>query len=175
MTEQEIVNYLKENKNKGVAFSFMPQEVRDWCEDHKNNTIFCAYWQNGWCEGIDINCYAHEVYALPDDYEMAEFEPHWEEFPINKDGMFFMISDKVYHYYWWNWIDFLNCHHDEYNDFGGWVYESPHSDGEKVEFLVTSPHILERNKDLSAFIVLNGKNETRPAYPTKILFWRYKK
>ena len=32
MKEQEIVDYLKENRTKGVAFGFMPNEVREWVE-----------------------------------------------------------------------------------------------------------------------------------------------
>lgn len=177
MNEQQIVEYLKGNFKKGVAFRFMPNEVQRWCNKHREEKIFFMFTDEyGWgSKQIKINCSSSSVYALDYEYEQ-EFKPHWEEFEIDCDGYFTekTSSDFKRVYYWWNWTEFLDHNSDKYNDFGGWVYEVPHSDGEKVEFLVTSPHILERGKDLCSFTVLDGKNELKPAYPSKILFWRHK-
>jgi len=40
MTENEIIKYLKENKNKGMAFGFMPDEVQKWCDNNKTKLKF---------------------------------------------------------------------------------------------------------------------------------------
>ena len=181
MNENEIIEYLKQNKEKGIAFNFMPSEVREWCEEHKDESIFNVYYSDGWNiikSGITC-CYAG-IYSLPDDYEQkTEFKPHWEEFDIDKNGFFVEeqvnthVSPRVYH--WWQWTRFLSDHDAKYNDFGGWVYEDPISeDGKKAELLVTSPRILKRGRGLTSCLLFsNGKNEAEPAYPAKILFWRY--
>ena len=37
MTEQEVIEYLKNNRNNGVAFSFYPLEVKKWVKEHIND------------------------------------------------------------------------------------------------------------------------------------------
>lgn len=176
MTEQEIISYLKENRKKGTAFAFMPEDVQKWCEEHCDETIFHIFSDTWLTLKSTIFCEPQGIYCLPTAYKPEpEFEPDWEEFPIDTEGFFCVRKgvDSIY-YHWWQWTKFLDENYVRYNDFGGWVYEAPLSNGEKTEVLVTSPRILERSKDLSSLIILNGKNESKPAYPTKILFWRYK-
>ena len=36
MEESEIIQYLKDNKEKGVCFKCMPQEVKEWIVKAKN-------------------------------------------------------------------------------------------------------------------------------------------
>lgn len=152
----------------------MPQDVKDWCTEHYNELIFNIYFSDGWNPTkTGINCCYAGIYCLPEDYEPeSEFKPHYEEFEIDKDG-FFRIKKESYTYYcWFNWQKFLDDNIDKYNNFGGWVYENPISDGKKAELLVTSPHILKRGRGLASCLL--NKDEAEPARPTKILFWRYK-
>ena len=57
MTEQEIIDYLKENKNKGVAFAFMPEDVKEWCRNRYDRSIFMTPYEDyatGSAEEYDI-------------------------------------------------------------------------------------------------------------------------
>lgn len=73
MTEQEIVNYLKDNKTEGRIFLFMPEEVRKWCRKHYSSLHYYVY-EDGIFEtmnnsnGDDI-C-DNEIIGLPDEYEI---------------------------------------------------------------------------------------------------------
>lgn len=40
MTENEIINYLKENLDKGVCLGFMPDDVVRWCNLNKEKLYF---------------------------------------------------------------------------------------------------------------------------------------
>ena len=179
MNKKEIIEYLKQNKEKGVVFAFMSQDVRDWCMTHRNDPIFNIYFSDGWnIIRSGINCCYSGIYCLPEDYEIEpEFKAHWEEFDIDKNGFFVEeqvnthVSPRVYH--WWQWTRFLSDHDAKYNDFGGWVYEMSLFGGGKTEVLATSPHFLDDDEELSSYIRLNNKDKVKPAYPTKILFWRY--
>jgi len=71
MTEQEIVNYLKDNKTEGRIFLFMPEEVRKWCRKHYSSLHYYVY-EDGIFESMNISngdeiC-DNEIIALPDDY-----------------------------------------------------------------------------------------------------------
>lgn len=61
MSENEIIEYLKQNKEKGVAPAFMPQEVKDWCKKHQNENILRIYCVGGWSR--------FGVYFLSKDYK----------------------------------------------------------------------------------------------------------
>lgn len=37
MTEQEIINILKENKARGIAFMFLLEDVWNWIEENFND------------------------------------------------------------------------------------------------------------------------------------------
>lgn len=172
MTELEIIEYLKQNKEKGTAFIFMPQEVRRWCDDHRlDKQIFMRY-IGAWIVLTYVDSFdARDVYALSEDYEQkAQFEPHWEEFEINKDGMFLIDEDTekgifYAHMYWFEWERFLS-QNPRYNNFGGWLYV----DSEKKPTWYTSPRIDVGGLD---FTYAPIDVESKPAYPTKIRFWRY--
>lgn len=166
MTEQEIVDYLKENKRKGVAFAFMPEDVKEWCKQHSNESIFIIYYKDDWEIDSCIRCYYNGIYALPDAYEIKpEFKAHYEEFDIDKDGFFYVKkgSDLIY-YHWYNWPKFLDENFDNYNNFGGWLYND--------KLWSTNVLMSDINSDTSVY---SGKDKTVvPVTPTKIKFWRYK-
>lgn len=65
MTENEIIDYLKENATKGVAFGFMPKDVQKWCKDHRNEPIFQEYiCDDIWSQSKPIFCRDDMVYSL---------------------------------------------------------------------------------------------------------------
>ena len=71
MTEQEIVNYLKDNKTEGRIFLFMPEEVRNWCRKHYSSLHYYVY-EDGIFESMVISngdeiC-DNEIIGLPDNY-----------------------------------------------------------------------------------------------------------
>lgn len=73
MTEQEIVNYLKDNKTEGRIFLFMPEEVRKWCRKHYSSLHYYVY-EDGIFESMnnsngDDIC-DNEIIGLPDEYEI---------------------------------------------------------------------------------------------------------
>ena len=73
MNEQEIVNYLKDNKTEGRIFLFMPEEVRKWCRKHYSSLHYYVY-EDGIFESMNISngdeiC-DNEIIGLPDEYEI---------------------------------------------------------------------------------------------------------
>lgn len=174
MTEKEIIAYLKENKNKGVAFAFMPSEVQEWCRKHCNEQIFHIFDDDRWPNyKTIINCYSYNVYCLAEDYESkTEFKPHWEEFDINSDGYFIEeesneCQQPPVEFRWWIWQNFLTKHSDKYNAFGGWLFNN--------KTWCTNPQIINEEEGIA--IVSDTITKDRfcePMIPTKIRFWRFK-
>lgn len=75
MTDQEIINILKENKTKGIAYLFLPQEVWDWIGENFNNPNLLYLAPNGKWEFFhetDFDDYDNIVFALPDMYALSE-------------------------------------------------------------------------------------------------------
>ena len=73
MTEQEIINILKENKTKGIAYLFLSEEVWDWIRENfdKSNLLYLdsmGNWQ--YFKDADFDDYDNVVFALPDMYEL---------------------------------------------------------------------------------------------------------
>lgn len=174
MTEQEIIAYLKENKNKGTVFAFMPSEVQEWCRKHCNEEIFYIFGDdNRWpTYKATINCYSHNVYSLAEDYESkAEFKPHWEEFDINSDGYFIEEESNEWRqppveFKWWKWQNFLTKHSDKYNAFGGWLFND--------NIWCTDPQIINEEDVACVYDFASKDDICKPAIPTRIRFWRYK-
>lgn len=172
MTEQEIVYYLKENKNKGVIFAFMPEDVQIWCWTHKDEPIFNLYLTDGWSNArTGITCCDTNVYCLPEDYKIKqEFQPHWEEFEIDKDG-FFRIKKESYTYYcWFNWQKFLEDNFDKYNNFGGWCFINSKDD----LIWITYKPLINKWNGFTTTCTNSEHKEMKPIIPIKISFWRIK-
>ena len=73
MTEQEIIDYLKDNKTEGRIFLFMPEEVKKWCRKHYSSLYYYIY-EDGIFESMnnsngDEIC-DNEIIGLPDEYEI---------------------------------------------------------------------------------------------------------
>ena len=176
MTEQEVVNILKENKTKGIAFNFMPKEVRDWCCNRPNYfNDFLQYKNGAWRDEYrfvnpskDLKEMALEeiiILALPDSFRIQqEKNGEWVEFDIDQKGNFHCFMNGDMHYFFWaNWNAFLTeAHSFGYTAFGGWQYEE---DGEWF----TSPQMATEG---SYTTMVTYDEYCKPAIPVKIRFWR---
>lgn len=171
MTEQEIVNCLKENKSKGVAFCFMLDDVWDWVRDHLGEPKLLYLNPRGeWdsLEDIDFDDFDNVVFTLDDDYELPQKPSggEWVEFEIDQRGNFHCFLNGDMHYFFWaNWNAFLaEAHSFGYTAFGGWRYADN-------EHWFTSPVTVTVDGGYYA-----GFNDyDKPAIPVKIRFWRVKK
>lgn len=178
MTEQEIIEYLKENKNKGVAFGFMPEEVQIWAKN--NSRELCVYCQPiesteyEWMRsGSEKQWYLDHLYALPEDFKLKEKleESGWVEFEIDPTSKDFLVdvekencNDCNEYYYWFEVERFLRDSVDndrKYTTFGGWQYKD-----NKGWF--TTPQVEIDN----GYISNNYCLEAKPAIPVKIRFWK---
>lgn len=57
MKENEIIQYLKNNRSKGVAFAFMPESVKEWCRNRYDRSIFMVPFEDyrkGCAEEFDV-------------------------------------------------------------------------------------------------------------------------
>ena len=82
MTKQEIVNILKENKIKGIAFYFLSEDIQDWIHDNFNNPnlLYLDHmgdWQ--YFKYADFDDYDNVVFALPDMYALSEDKEESEQ------------------------------------------------------------------------------------------------
>ena len=176
MTEQEIINYLKENKSKGIAFAFMPEEVQKWAKE--NSRELCCYNQPiesteyEWMrDGSYKQINQDGLYALPDEFE--EKKPSgWVEFEINERGQFIVNLKTRYYLNWFEWwrlleksMDYNYC----FTAFGGWQY--------KDSFIwTTEPQVqVGRGNNYSSCYCEKEQGEdytVKPAIPVKIRFWK---
>jgi hypothetical protein len=179
MTEKEKVEYLKENKTKGIAYLFLPQDVWDWIGENFNNPSLVYLAPNGKWEQFsktDFDDYDNIVFALPDDYEAKE-EPkgEWVEFDIDPKSKDFLVdvekenSNDCNEYYFWFEVErFLRDSIDNdrgYTAFGGWQYE-----GSKRWYL--APVVKLKDSDYWNSYVIKESGEAKPTIPVKIRFWR---
>lgn len=170
MDENEIIEYLKDNRGKGVMFAFMPEAVRRWCHEHEDEPVFCFYSVNSWSEEGVRSFYNEVSYCLVKNYApRRDFDGFFEEFEIDDLGYFFYKGHK---YYYREDAKFETEHSDKYKGFGGWLYEMPNCDTEKCQMWTMAPQIVvgkylytwtERDEDCG------------PAIPKKIRFWRYRR
>lgn len=170
MTEQEIIEYLKENRNKGVACRFMPNEVHKWCKKHRAEKIFLLLTEKyGWTKPISFICSDVSVYALPDSYEInPKFKPYWEEFYINEKGSF-VYKDKEY--LWLETDDFLKDNKDEFNNFGGWCFINSKDDD---LIWTTDKPLINKWNEFTTTCTNSEHKEMKSIIPIKISFWRIK-
>lgn len=170
MTEQEIIDYLKKNKSEGRIISFMPDEVKRWCEEHLKELLV---WQSHrWHKFEAEDICTDDAVTLPDDYKVKEGpKGRWVEFEIDDDGDFCYTVEsergechKTF-YPWYSWQKFLDESvedGDTFTAFGGWQYN-----GDSGWF--TTPCIKQCNKE-SIWNYING--EAKPVIPAKIRFWK---
>lgn len=181
MTEQEIINYLKENKNKGVAFGFMPEDVQDWVQSHHRECVYLnadGMWEETTRHTSDIkDIWASDICALAESYLLSKKGGEWVEFEIDKDGLFRVVyeDDEQYAcYYDWFYWQLVLVKSKEIEDrnritaFGGWQYNNA-SD----EWYMT-PKVDSYNHNCHCYCSQYKGSEKNiiPAIPIKIRFWR---
>ena len=169
MTEKEIVEYLKNNRTKGIGFIFMPREVRKWITSNKSKLDFYDSTVNNWVNASNFNIHYPVIYSLPEDFKFEEKpqEGGWFEYKIDKNGNFYSADadDKDGHYYHWSeWNTCLANNKDNLIGFGGWQYENSYS-------WYMTPQIKSFDT-YSCFTAPGDEIPPKPAIPTKIRFWR---
>lgn len=166
MNELEVINYLKENKTKGVTLAFMPKEVKEYCKDNmfQADIPFRELTRGGWQKLAYDASFCDEIaYCLESYYEpKSSFKPHWEEFSIDENGYFY-YEDVAFHYR--DDALFEKRSSGIFKGFGGWLY----ADGKWR----TSPTLYHEICDNACYTGTCGDN-CEPAVPTKIRFWRRK-
>ena len=183
MTEQEIIDYLKQNRTKGVAFGFMPKEVRDWCCNRPNYcNDFLQYkngaWRDEYCfvNPKDIKEMASEeiiILALPYSFQIQQKQQKkkgsWKEFEIEpyKDKAYrFSADNRAFN--WFDWQYFLQYSLDcnlGFTAFGGWQYKD-------CDTWFLTPQITMQSH---YYNLCTKDDEPKPAIPIKIRFWRESK
>ena len=180
MTEQEIIDFLKKNKEMGIAFAFMPDEVQEWCYTNNGKVIFFHISKinhdGEWADHSDNDVIFEptDIVALPDSFQMfKEQKDGWIEFNINSSG-FFSCAIQGYFgtYHWSEWykcLSFFSCGKEDFRltAFGGWQYK------EHSEFWYTSPQMLTDVQKGCISSICDGRfNDCKPLIPIKIRFWR---
>lgn len=184
MTEQEIINTLKENKTKGIAYLFLSEEVWEWIGENFRDPKLMYLAPNGKWESFsetDFDDFDNIVFALPEYYEAKkESKGEWVEFEILQDSRFryFAADNSVNCYLWHEWSRFLTESFQEkwgFTAFGGWLYDKS-GGGDWV----LSPQVGLIDDSGNAPFILNQYSHTyekeriTPAIPVKIRFWREK-
>jgi len=181
MTEQEIVQILKDNKEKGIGYNFLPEEVQKWIYENFYKKILVYFdYQGKWTSIdetnlIDTSEYLNHIFSLTEDFELKkEPEGEWIEFDIRNDGFIIMSKNDTESFLWYEWETFLK--YSEANDFhytafGGWLYD-------KSGDWVLSPQVGLIDDSGNAPFILNRYSHTyekeriTPVIPIKIRFWR---
>ena len=184
MTEQEIIDYLNGNKKEGRIISFMPDEVKRWCEKHMEELLV---WQSHrWYKFDADDICTDDAITLPDDYPYPKQESKgkWVEFDIDKNGDFEIsgiANDKnitvIYNWTQWNKPVRDNVSKNFINDccvFGGWQYADSNT-----WFMTPKLKIIQDNsisyKDsdaLNNYYASTSPLECKPAIPVRIRFWK---
>ena len=177
MTEQEIIDFLKDNKKLGICFLYMPEEVRNWCENHmkdvvkldsnfpaKNTSPFKHKWQY-LASYEEFKC--NDIIALEDQYEFkSENEKgEWIEFEL-KDGMFYEVQRGVF-YSWYEWAKFMSDN-PSFTHFGGYYYGI-----EPIPRWYMCECVAPTDCNGSIYTsYTDGDKNIKPLTPKKIRFWR---
>lgn len=175
MTEQEIIDFLKKNKEMGIAFVFMPEEVQAWAITNPQEILVYSRrigQEKGTWErrgGSDYPLHYDSIYALPDSFQLKqEQKSGWFEYEIDKNGNFYSADadDKDGRYYHWSeWNTCLANNKDNLIAFGGWQYKD-----DKRWYL--APVVKLQDDELWDSYVIEENGEAIPAIPIKIRFLR---
>ena len=177
MTEEEIIQYLKMNRNIGVIFNFMPDDVKKWCKAHDcnedsvpfqtfthgNRLEYIKHWNHRVTDLFD------RVICLPEDFKLEEKQEEvkcgWIEFDII-DGSFEIENTNqnvegkhIEKFAWYDWQGFLSyceVYRLPYVNFGGWQYN------EQPDMWFMAPQVIKDNQEKCI----------KPLFPIKIRFWR---
>lgn len=176
MTEQEIISVLKENKTKGIAYLFLPEDVWEWIGENFCDPKLMYLAPNGKWESFsetDFDDFDNIVFALPEYYEAKkESKGEWVEFEILQDSRFryFAADNSVNCYLWHEWSRFLTESFQEkwgFTTFGGWLCEN-----DNRWYMAPAIKLKTDNYYWNSYTA--EKEEVKPAIPVKIRFWREK-
>lgn len=175
MTENVIIQILKDNKKNGIGWNFLPEQVKIWTRNIVNYNKCIRFDGKDWISLNNVNLWDKtdntEIIALSEDFELKkESEGEWVEFEIRDDGYF---NSDIGLYLWFDWQKFLKFSYNQdigFTAFGGWLYDesgdwvlSPHV-GLMIDESGNTPFILNRYSYEKERIV--------PVIPIKIRFWR---
>ena len=170
MTEEEIIQYLKMNKQIGIVFKFMPEEVKNWSSKHSEN--LCWYDVNCWSNGgFEKRLYDDKIYALSEDYNIQPNKnSKWVDFDIDENGCYRILdTDMRFHWSEWNkplWVYGKDENRSWYlTAFGGWQYADS-----KRWYL--APAVKLKDGDYWNSYVVEESGEATPFIPVKIRFWK---
>lgn len=182
MKESEIIQYLKDNREKGVCFKCMPQEVKEWMVKVKNR-IYCMVldsdgeWDS--LENTSDRDYtldevgADSVWCLPSDFSARKSKSGWVEFDINSDGYFhteYLIdhgegrSSHVCHYTEWNKM-LIHYADNSYTNFGGFQYAG-------LDTWFMSHNVKYGGGGHAEWYRDKDSDNVFPETPVKIRFWK---
>lgn len=177
MTENKIIQILKDNRMKGIGYKFMPEEVQKWIYDnfYKDYLVYFNY-QGEWTSIDETNLintsnYQNHIFSLSEDFELKkETEGEWVEFEIREDGYF---NSDIGLYLWFDWQKFLKFSYNQdigFTAFGGWRYKN-----DDVWYM--SPRVDSYNHNCHCYCNMYKDNEKNiiPSIPVKIRFWRISK
>lgn len=176
MTEEEIVQYLKMNKNIGIVFKFMPEEVRELVYITPIS-IFRFFDGKEWIKSEKPFIRDNDIICLPDNYELKKIEKtgEWVEFEIDEGGDFGYLAKsekndryKSSYYSWDSWQKFLEdsrLNERGFTTFGGWQYEDS-----KRWYL--APAVKLQDGKMWNSYVIEESGEATPVIPVKIRFWK---
>lgn len=178
MTEQEIIEYLKNNKTKGIAYMFMPKEVGAWVSNHlAESELLCLNRLGNW-EVFNVRYldkYDDTVFALSADYKVnEESKGEWIEYDI-EDGQFF--EDTRGFYAWHEWSKFMSDN-PGFTAFGGWQYADSNTwfMTPKLKIILATNSISYKDSDaIGNYCTTPSAVGCKPAIPVKIRFWERQK
>lgn len=170
MTEQEIIDYLKRNKKEGRILSFMPEEVKRWCEKHKKELLV---WQsNSWYEFDADDICTDDAVTLRDDYEInRETGGEWDEYDI-KDGRFYEETRGLF-YAWHEWSKCMSDN-PRFTAFGGWQYADSNTwfMTPKLKIIIANSISYKDSDAVGNYCTTPSAVGCGPAVPVRIRFWR---
>lgn len=169
MTENEIIQILKDNKKNGIGWNFLPEQVKIWTRNIVNYNKCIRFDGKDWISLNNVNLWDKtdntEIIALSEDFELKkEVEGEWVDFDIELDGCF--KANNIY-YYWTKWGDFINEYNgkDNYTAFGGWQYENDNR-------WYMAPVVKNENNIEYWNSYTDDKEFIKPCIPIKIRFWK---
>ena len=173
MTEQEIIRILKDNYNKGVAFNFLPKEVKNWVKHvYQGEKGYLFYNNDGWEPLLKSTgtIEKYTVICLEDSFEPKKDISAWISFDIDENGYFTIHTlANEFSYNWFDYDRFLKDSRKygwNFTHFGGWEYK------EHTDFWYTSQQILTDEKKGCISNVCDGRfSDNKPLTPVKIRFW----
>lgn len=174
MTEQEIVDFLKNNREKGIPYDFCPDEVQSWIDIHWEVLLEYSSRYKCWNSHIDNDATvsSNGIYCLPDDYNLvAEIKDGWVEIAIDNSGMIdYREGTRRLRFYYLNYIDIIQLGRCGFIHFGGFQYEE---DG--IWYMNQQLFIDGIMKKTEKYCDSCGSRPIlpiKPLFPIKIRFWR---